>query len=105
MGKFKLNKEPSHATHPEVDPAALEAFAAGAKARRGATEAPRPWDQLDPKAPPKYNVSVRLNDYHLEMLRFLSEKLDISQQKIIRKQLIPKIEEMAEKEFESSQLK
>lgn len=87
---------------PEVDPAALEAFAAGAREKsldiHAETETP-PWSQFDPKAAPKYNVSVRLNDYHLEMLRYLSETMDNSQQRILRKHLIPIIEQLASDEF------
>jgi len=87
---------------PEVDPTILQAFAAGAREKSldipGETANP-PWGQFDPKAVPKHNVSVRLNDYHLEMLRYLSEALDNSQQRILRKHLIPIIEKLAKEEF------
>lgn len=87
---------------PEVDPAALRAFAAGAREKSldmlGEAADP-PWSQFDPKAVPKHNVSVRLNDHHLEMLRYLSEALDNSQQRILRKHLIPIIERLANEEF------
>ncbi len=87
---------------PEVNPAALQAFAAGAREKsldiQAETETP-PWNQFDPKAAPKYNVSVRLNDYHLEMLRYLSETMDNSQQRILRKHLIPIIEQLASEQF------
>lgn len=86
----------------EVDPAALQAFAAGAREKSldvpGEAVNP-PWSQFDPKAVPKHNVSVRLNDYHLEMLRYLSESLDNSQQRILRKHLIPIIERLAMEEL------
>ncbi len=101
--KFQLPTDadrPHQADPPEVDPRALEAFAAGARERRGARESPPPpWDRFDPKAKPRHNVSVRLNDYQLEMLRYLSEVLDISQQKILRRQVVPAIEAMAEEAF------
>lgn len=93
---------------PEVDPAALQAFAAGAKEKSLDVEVEaveRPWSKFNPKDAPKYNVSVRLNDYHLEMLRYLSETLDNSQQRILRKHLIPVIERLAEEEFGKSQVK
>jgi hypothetical protein len=32
----------------------------------------RPWEEHDPKAPPRHNVSVRLNDYHLAMLQYVA---------------------------------
>jgi hypothetical protein len=65
-----------------IDTDQLEAFAADAKERKGGH---RPWDKHDPKALPKHNVSVRLNDYHLEMPGYLAEDMDMSQQKILRK--------------------
>jgi hypothetical protein len=76
-----------------IDTDKLEAFAAGAKERK------RPWDKYDPKALPKHNVSVRLNDYHLEMLRYLAEDMDMSQQKILRKHIVPVIEQLAEQAY------
>lgn len=111
MTKFKLPvKKDKGAVQevPEVDAAALEAFAAGAREKSldMPAEAPEPpWAKFDPKETPKYNVSVRLNDYHLEMLRYLSEALDNSQQRILRKQLIPIIEKLAKEVFETSKVK
>jgi hypothetical protein len=98
MSKFSFPaKEKKIETEIQVDPGRLEAFAAGARDRRGQ----RPWDEHDPKFPPRHNVSVRLNDYHLEMLRYVAETLDVSQQKLLRKKLIPVIEAMAEETFSS----
>lgn len=79
---------------PPVDPNALREFAAGAKEHR-TEQRPPPWEAHDPVAIPKYNVSVRLNDYHLTMLRFLSEQSDVSQQKILNRILIPALEQQA----------
>lgn len=101
QSKFKLPSGADklrRAEVPEVDPKALEQFAAGAKDRRG-PEAPL-WEPHDPRAKPKYSVSMRLNKYHLEMLRFLSEIEDVSQNRILRRQLLPIIEKMAKEEFE-----
>jgi len=50
-------------------------------------------------------VSVRLNDRHLEMLRYLSEVLDTSQQRILRKHLVPVIEHLAEEAFRNEKEK
>lgn len=108
MSKFTLpvKKTPEKEPLPPVDVAALEAFAAGARDKSlETTLAERPWDKFDAADAPKYNVSVRLNDRHLEMLRYLSEALDISQQKILRKQLVPIIERLAEETFKESQVK
>lgn len=91
---------------PEVDLSALQAFAAGAKEKSLELEAAeRPWAKFDPKDAPKYNVSVRLNDYHLEMLRYVADAQDTSQQRILRKNLIPLIERLAEETSEESKVK
>ena len=87
MSKFSLPKD----DEPKVDPDALRAFAAGAKEHRA--EEPMPWEPHDPDAVPRHNVSVRLNDYQLEQLRWLAKREDTSQQKILKKILIPAIEE------------
>jgi hypothetical protein len=103
MSKFSLparqgGKAQAMAT-PQVDPAALDAFAAGAKEQAPAEGPARPWAGFDPKEPAKYNVSVRLNDHHLEMLRYLAGSQDTSQQRVMRKILIPLIESLAEEAF------
>jgi hypothetical protein len=82
----------------QVDPGKLQAFAAGARDRPGQ----RPWEEHDPKAPPRHNVSVRLNDYYLAMLQYVAEAMDTSQQKVLRKQLIPRIGIMAEEAYAKS---
>jgi hypothetical protein len=78
-----------------VDPDALREFAAGAKEHRTKQEPP-PWEQFDPDELPKYSISIRLNDYHMVMLRYLAQQEDRSQQKILRGILIPGLEEKAE---------
>ncbi len=89
MSKFSFpRKEKDQEQDIQVDPGKLEAFAAGARDRRGQ----RPWAEHDPKAPPRHNVSVRLNDYHLAMLQYVAEAMDTSQQKILPKQHVPVIE-------------
>ncbi|MGH8626668.1 MAG: hypothetical protein ACREYC_15845 [Gammaproteobacteria bacterium] len=96
MSKFSFpRKEQDQEQDIQVDPGKLEAFAAGARDRRGQ----RPWAEHDPKAPPRHNVSVRLNDYHLAMLQYVAEAMDTSQQKILRKQLVPVIETLAEETY------
>jgi hypothetical protein len=93
MSKFSFPQRKDPATEPPVDPAALAAFAAGAKDRPGEQ---KPWDRHDPSDSPRYNVSVRLNDYQLAMLRYVAEAQETSQQKILRKHLLPAIEQLAE---------
>lgn len=102
MSKFTLpiSKEQTKKAEPEIDAVALKAFAAGARDKSLDVDTPpRPWDVFNPNDPPKNNVSVRLNDRHLEMLRYLSEALDTSQQRILRKHLVPVIERLAEETF------
>lgn len=102
MAKFTLKnpKRQSSLREPEVDHAALEAFAAGAKERGTDDELP-PWERYDPDATPRYNVSIRMNDYQLEMLRYLSQVLEISQHKFLSKLLMPLLKQRAETEFEA----
>jgi hypothetical protein len=76
---------------PPVDPDALRQFAAGAKDHR--TDQPLPWEAHDPNGLPKHNVSVRLNDYQVEMLRFMSKRSGISQQQVINRILVPALEQ------------
>jgi hypothetical protein len=90
-GHFSLPKD----EEPQVDPDALQEFAAGAKEHRTKQEPP-PWEKFDPDELPKYNVSVRLNDYHMAILRHLASLEDRSQQKILRSILVPALDEKAE---------
>jgi hypothetical protein len=98
--KFSLPTEAKKSSK-SVDTAALEAFTAGAKDRRQGL-GQRPWDEHDQNEAPKHNVSIRLNEYHLEMLRYLSKSMDISQQKILRKHVLPVIEELAEETYKEA---
>lgn len=106
MGNFTLRnpaapQQPPEA-EPEVDPVALEAFAAGARERRGANEEPPPWEQHNPAAVSKYNVTIRMNEHQLAMLRYLTEVQETSQSKFLQKLVLPMIKPMAEEAFEKS---
>ena len=92
MSHFSLPKEKGE--EPKIDPDALRAFAAGAKEHRTDRE-PAPWEKHVPDELPRHNVSVRLNDYQLEMLRYLAKRNDVSQQKVLNRILVPAIEEQA----------
>lgn len=92
MGKFSLPKEDEQ----KVDTSALREFAVGAKEHR-THKGPPPWAQFDPGDKPKHNVSVRLNDYHLAILRWLADEADVSQQKLLKKMVQPVLDEEAEK--------
>jgi hypothetical protein len=104
MAKFTLHNPPP-LVEPEIDPAALEAFAAGAKQRRVADGELPPWERFDPGDKPRYNVAIRLNDYQLAMLRYLAEARDTSQHKLLQKHLIPILKQLALEEFELHRVK
>ena len=104
MAKFNVHPLPP-AVEPPIDPAALEAFAAGAKERQTADGSLPPWAAFDPHATPRYNVAIRLNDYQLAMLRYLAEARDTSQHKLLQKHLFPILKQLALEEFESNRVK
>jgi hypothetical protein len=96
QSRFSLPREKDE---PKVDPDALRAFAAGAKEHR-TDQQPPPWEQHVPDEIPRHNVSVRLNDYQLEMLRYVAKRSDMSQQKVLNRILLPAIEEQAKELYE-----
>ena len=105
LAKFTLNLPNPTPIEPEIDPTALEAFAAGAKERRIADEELPPWESFDPSDKPRYNVAIRLNDYQLAMMRYLAEARDTSQHKLLQRHLIPILKQLALEEFESNRVK
>ena len=58
----------------------------------------RPWEALDKKAIPRTTFNLRLNDYELTLLRWLSERRDDSMQKIAKRALIPMLEQFVREE-------
>jgi len=106
MAKFTLHQpHPTPTVEPEIDPAALEAFAAGARERQVADGELPHWERFDPSDKPRYNVAIRLNDYQLAMLRYLAEARDTSQHKLLQKHLLPILKQLALEEFESNRVK
>ena len=105
MAKFTLHNPTATPPVPEVDPAALEAFAAGARERQSTEAAVPPWEQHDPNAIPRYNVSIRMNDYELEMLRYLAKVKGISQHKLLSQHVMPLLKQMAVAAFEAERAK
>jgi len=96
MSRFKL---PKHNEVPEVDPAKVEAFAAGATEKRIPTQAESetlPWLTFDPKARPTSGLNLRMNDYELALVRYIAQAEDRSMQKIIKRLLVPALEEKAQ---------
>lgn len=98
MAKFNLHPLPP--VEAPIDPAALEAFAAGAKERQTADGNLPPWEAFDPNDKPRYNVAIRLNDYQLAMLRYLAEARETSQHRLLQKHLMPILKQLALQEFE-----
>lgn len=82
---------------PAVDLTALEAFAAGARVVAAPLADPDtpPWAGYDPSARPKYTLSLRVNDYHLAMIRHIAEREDTTQNRLLRRLLLPEIEALA----------
>jgi len=104
MAKFSLFSKRESGTgnrpggaSPEVDLAALEAFAAGARASLEPLADPDtpPWAGYDRHAPAKITLSIRVNDYHLAMIRHLAEQGDTTQNRLLRRLLLPEIEARA----------
>jgi len=56
-----------------------------------------PWEQYDPDDNPTKNVSIRLNQYELEILRYMATEADISQSKLLRRMVIPVLLDSLEK--------
>ena len=103
MAKFSLNPNPTPTIEPDIDPAALEAFAAGARNRGIPETAAPPWGRFDPSEKPRYNVAIRLNDYQLAMLRYLAEARDTSQHKLLQRHLMPILTQLALEQFAADQ--
>ena len=82
---------------PDVDLSALEAFASGARSIDTTLADPEspPWVGLDRNAPPKNTLSIRVNDYHLAMIRKIAEAQDTTQNRLLRRLLLPTIEDLA----------
>jgi hypothetical protein len=57
-----------------------------------------PWEQHDPDENPTKNVSIRLNQYELEILRYMAKTGDTSQSKILRRIVVPVLMDLVEKE-------
>ncbi|MFM8442840.1 MAG: hypothetical protein ACKN9W_05790 [Methylococcus sp.] len=82
---------------PEVDLAALGAFAAGARVSLEPLADPDipPWAGYDRHAPARITLSIRVNDDHLAMIRHLAEQGDTTQNRLLRRLLLPEIEARA----------
>jgi hypothetical protein len=88
---------------PKLDPndPKLKEFAEGAKTRSVAAEPPAPpkakaAKSLDPKAKPSKTLTLRLNEYQIELLRKVAELESRSIQKTVVWHLVPLLEEKAE---------
>jgi hypothetical protein len=57
-----------------------------------------PWEQHDPDETPSKNVSIRLNQYELEILRYMATEADVSQSKLLRRMVMPVLLRSLEKE-------
>jgi hypothetical protein len=78
---------------PDINQKAVESFSKGIEQKNDVL----PWKSLDPKAKPIYGVNLRLNEYELSLLRYVSDAEDRSQQKVLKKLLVPALEEATRK--------
>lgn len=53
------------------------------------------WSCFDRHAPAKVTLSIRVNDYHLAMIRHLTDTQDTTQNLLLRRLLLPEIEQLA----------
>ncbi|RZI45475.1 hypothetical protein [Candidatus Finniella inopinata] len=74
---------------PEITTQEKETFLLGINQQRTPQ---RPGKAFDPKAKPTYGINVRLNDYQLDLIRRVCEKEERSQQQIIKRILVPALE-------------
>jgi hypothetical protein len=103
MSRYNLSgspKPPHLEPVPDVDPDELRQFAEGAKDHRTSKEPP-PWDAYTKEGKARSNTTLRLNERHFAMLRYIAEKEDISQHKVLLRLLLPMIEQKAKELYES----
>jgi len=81
---------------PDIDKTIVQQFSQDINSRN-IQDDNYPWKQLDANQSPIHGINLRLNDYELALIRFLAKSEDRSQQKIIRKLLIPALEEGVKK--------
>jgi len=84
---FALDEENSI---PDITSQQRESFVKGITDRSISSHHTR---NLDPKAKPTYGINIRLNEYQLELIRRACEKEERSQQQVIKRILIPALEE------------
>jgi hypothetical protein len=94
MNDFSLPADDQATQEPPIDQDALKRFAAGASSH--STDQAMPWDEFDPTDKPTLNVSIRLNQYELAILRHLAAQADISQSKILRRITVPALAQLLE---------
>jgi len=95
MTGFSLPTEQKEQKQNTVDQDQLREFTAGAATH--STGDPSPWEKHDPNERPTINVSIRLNSYELEILRYLSAAADLSQSKMLRRKVVPAMIEEIER--------
>lgn len=89
-----VEPEPKPEHEPVVKPIALTELPARPAATVAvATGACRTEPAHDPTAKPNTGLNLRLNDYQLELIRELAAREERSMQQVIRRTLIPAIEE------------
>jgi len=62
-----------------------------------------PWEQHSPDDPPQYTVSIKINAYYLEQLRYLVACTELSQNKLMKRMVLPVLEKKAIAQYEQQQ--
>lgn len=73
-----------------IDQKQLRAFTSGAKYRT--SHDGMPWSRFNQADVARYNVSLRLNNYYLEMLRYIAKQQGISQHTFMAAIILPALE-------------
>lgn len=71
----------------------LDDFAGGKLSSSESQSSAKPWEQHDPDAARRTGLNVRLNDWELEVVRFLAKREGRSQLDIVRRALRPVLEQ------------
>ena len=92
MAKFKAVPQPRSEesfVNGADAPRSVHALGAPDFAASRETSTGRPWDGLDPKAPPTVNQTVRLNAYQHAQLQYIAQLEERSQAQVLRRLLVP----------------
>lgn len=76
---------------PDITPSQKEEFVRGATTHAENTKKEK---NLDRKAKPTYGINLRFNEYQMDLIRKVCEQEERSQQYVLKRIIIPVLEEM-----------